>query len=98
MKDVKRAFLMVWLIVALGAGALAAAPWVAGEEAVYGWVPRCSGCSLCGMTTAFVHISRGEFDEARRANRGSLPVYAGFSANALAALIFIAWKGIPWKY
>jgi hypothetical protein len=97
MKDVKLALLIVWLIISLGAGTLAAAPFLAGEAGVYGWMPKCSGCSICGMTTAFVHITRGEFEAARHANRGSLAVYSTFVTNAVAAAAFIAWKGISWK-
>ena len=97
MKDVKLALLVVWLIVSLGAGTLAAAPFLAGEAGVYGWMPTCTGCALCGMTTAFVHITRGEFQDARQANRGSLAVYSAFAANAVAAAAFVVWKGILWK-
>jgi hypothetical protein len=97
MKEIRLACLVVWLIVSSAGGLLAAAPLLAGASGVYGWMPRCSGCVLCGMTTAFVHISRGEFEEAQQANRASIAVYSAFVTNAVAAAAFALWKGIIWK-
>ena len=83
--DVRRAILISWWIVA-AAGALAVlAPLVLPAAWLFGWTPSCPGCFLCGMTTAFVFIARGDFAGALSANHGSLFLYAGLALNALAA-------------
>lgn len=88
-----RAAIIVWLILSvIFAGALAAPAVLPGElvhslasasrSALHGSQP----CPLCGMTTAFVHLSHGMLREALQANRLSLPLYALLAANELLAL------------
>ena len=94
MNDFRKALLAVWLIVA-GAGSIAvAAPLLTDASVLYTVFPMCeararnSSCSACGMTTAFVAISEGRWTDARRANAGAIPLYAGFSVNFAAALVY----------
>ena len=60
-------------------------------------VPTCQSkllhgapCCLCGMTTAFILISHGQFGAALGANRFSLCLYSLFVVNELAVLVFLA--------
>ena len=90
--EVRRAFFIVWLVLTTVTAAATAAPFVFEHEIISSLAPRCESqarygrpCSLCGMTTAFIDISSGGFDEARAANSASLPLYLGFCLNAVAA-------------
>ena len=85
--DVRRAFLISWRIVAAAGALLILAPLALPGHWLFGWTPSCPGCFLCGMTTAFVLIARGDFAGALSANHGSLYLYAGLALNALAASI-----------
>ena len=46
-------------------------------------------CPLCGMTAAFLAISRGQFGAALDANSGSLVLYGMLLANELAAAAWL---------
>jgi hypothetical protein len=87
------------LIVILGvvaAAALLVSRVSTSQTAESGWLalwPVCAAkraggsCGLCGMTHAFIAISHGRLDEARRVNPNSVPLYAGFLGLSLAALL-----------
>jgi len=95
--DARKAFVISWMIAGLGMGLAVGASFLLTPESAAGILPPCESriaggrpCPLCGMTTGFIQVSRGRFDEARRANAMSLPLYALFVANALAALAVAA--------
>jgi hypothetical protein len=95
--DARKAFVISWMIAGLGMSLAVGASFLLTAESAAGILPPCESriadgrpCPLCGMTTGFIHISRGRFDEARRANAMSLPLYALFVVNALAALAVAA--------
>jgi len=76
-----------------------AAPFVVGRERLATLTPVCERkarygreCPLCGMTTSFLEISRGELGEARNANRAGIPLYVSFVSNEIWALIFVRQK------
>ncbi len=90
--QLRTALLISWLIVAAVLGSAAAAPFLLSPARIASLTPVCEWkaryhreCLLCGMTTGFILISQGRFGEAERRNRGSVPLYAAFCANALAA-------------
>lgn len=84
-RDVAQAFIWAWLAASAVGFALALAPVVLPNGALLGVFPRCSGCFLCGMTTAFDAIGRGDLESANSANRGSVLLYSSLVINGLIA-------------
>jgi hypothetical protein len=82
------------LILGVLAAAVLLASLVADEQALStGWLafwPECAAkraggsCALCGMSHAFVAMSRGQIEKARGYHPFSPWVYAGFYGLALA--------------
>ena len=69
------------------------------QTAETGWLalwPACSArqagssCALCGMSHAFIAISHGRIDEAKRLNPHAMWLYAGFLALSLTGLCISA--------
>ena len=89
----RKAFRIVWFVLsAIMLGALIA-PWAFTPAQLASVIPPCEWkaryhreCLLCGMTTAFFRISQGEFAEAMRANRGSVPLYFVLACNEAVLL------------
>ena len=98
MTQFRRALLFVWLIVSVAAGAAAAAPFIVPASALQSVFPACeararnSTCPACGLTTGFIAISGGHWDEAQQANAAAIPIFALFAANFAAALTHAARK------
>jgi hypothetical protein len=93
--DLKTALKYVWLVVSLVTGCAVVAPFVASSASLYSLFPVCEArakyrteCPLCGMTTAFVAISRGHWHESQAANTGAIPVFLIWSTNAVAASLY----------
>src|SRR5688500_16168445 len=69
MKQFRRAIVLVWLIVSVGAGVTTAAPFFVPANKLYSVFPQCearargSACPACGLTTGFIAISDGRWDE-----------------------------------
>jgi hypothetical protein len=62
----------------------------AAPETAFRVAPACESqrrgegpCTLCGMTHAFVAISRGRFSEAAGHNPAGVPLYAGLAGNEI---------------
>ncbi len=95
-----RALLIVWLIVGFVSGVAVGAPLVASSNTLYQLFPTCaakaagSSCMLCGMTTAFVQISGGDFHGARISNAGSIELYSILGLNFVASLAYTIWRVI----
>jgi hypothetical protein len=95
--QISTALRRAWAVVSLALALALLAPAALPASVVFRAAPVCQSklrygksCPLCGMTHAFVAISRGRFAEAARENRASLPLYAGMAANQLffaAALV-----------
>jgi hypothetical protein len=90
--QLRTALLISWLVVSAILLATALAPFALSAGRIAALTPVCEWkakygreCPLCGMTTGFILISHGEWRQARRHNRGSVPLYALFWANACAA-------------
>ncbi|MCL4851540.1 MAG: DUF2752 domain-containing protein [Bryobacteraceae bacterium] len=94
--ELKRAFVLSWIVLSVAILAILVSPFLLSEETIRGWSPVCeakrihgTGCSLCGMTRAFLCLSRGQFQNASRENRASLPLYTAFTANEATLLVFL---------
>lgn len=104
-RDLNVAVRVVWLIVSVVILLILASPFVLGPDRVAKLAPVCQSklrdgtpCSFCGMTTSFLAISEGRFDEAGRANRGGIPLYALFIMNEIGILVFLRKGGLACKY
>jgi hypothetical protein len=87
--QVKSAWRWVWTATSLAIALALVAAALPGGVA-FRLAPVCqsrlrygTNCVLCGMTHAFVSISRGNLAQARRENPASLPLYAGLAGNEL---------------
>ena len=90
----RKALFIVWITVSAALGCAAATPFVLSPAAIDRLAPRCEAksrygrsCMLCGATTGFLAISRGEWTQAQQANAASVPLFAGFTADALGAAV-----------
>jgi uncharacterized protein with ACT and thioredoxin-like domain len=92
----KKAFLLVWLIISIIMLFSLITPFVLSENTVYKITPKCQWkekynreCIMCGLTSAFIHISKGEIAEASRHNRGGIYLFSIFIANLIVLMIFL---------
>jgi hypothetical protein len=88
-RDVKLAFRIVWAILTLLGVVLLITPGLIAAETISRAVPMCEAkargleCVLCGMTTAFYALWRGDFAGAAHANAGAMPLFVALALNAL---------------
>ena len=82
---------IVWGLITLLMLTALALPWVASDAAILARTPRCAAqvrdhapCALCGMTRAFLALSRGQVRQAQHLNPYSSGLYAGFVVACLA--------------
>jgi hypothetical protein len=82
----------VWFAVTIPTAATVIAPLIVPDRVIAAVTPVCESkrvygreCILCGATTAFLAISDGEWRRAAELNRGAIPLYALFAANAVGA-------------
>jgi hypothetical protein len=94
--DARKAFFIVWVTVSVTLGVAAAAPLIVPADTIARLAPRCEAkarygreCFLCGATTGFIAIGRGDFVSAESANRASVPLYFGFVSDAAAAILVL---------
>jgi hypothetical protein len=97
--EFKKAFTISWVLVTLVTTVTLLAPFILSEPQITRITPQCerrtkSGhpCFFCGMTTGFIDIAHGRLREAGRANRASVPLYAGFVGNGLCLCMFLSSK------
>jgi hypothetical protein len=88
--DLRGALYYSWLILGLPLLAAAILPLVAPAPAIQVIAPHCvwktrfgRACPACGLTTAFLHIGRGEWRAAAASNAAGIPLYAAFLLNSL---------------
>ncbi len=93
-RDLAQALRLVWLVVGVITGALAAAPFVLPSQWMLGLFPACpaklagSECVLCGMTTAFVQLGSLDWAAAAASHRWSILLYLCFVLNFCGALAY----------
>jgi hypothetical protein len=94
----KRAFLIVWYVLSCVILALLVTPYLVPASRVGGLIPACSSgvrgapCPLCGMTTAFYRISKGEYGKAQTDNAYAGTLYLLFVVNEVVLGGFIAYE------
>ena len=100
-----RSIRVAWLALSVAVLGILVTPWLPGRDRVLALVPMCERkarlgveCPFCGMTTSFLDISEGRFPEANRVNRAGIPLYFGFVANEICAIVFVRRRrGTPCK-
>jgi hypothetical protein len=86
-----------WLIAGVPLLAAVMLPLMAPASTIQAIAPRClwktqfgRECPACGLTTAFLHIGRGEWRAASGSNVAAIPLYAAFVINSLLWLRSVA--------
>jgi hypothetical protein len=98
MNELRSAMLWVWLIVAVAGGATAAAPFVVPAPALQNVFPACSAkqrnssCPACGLTSGFIAISHGRWNEAQTSNAAAVPLFAMLAGNFAFAAAYVIRK------
>jgi hypothetical protein len=93
MSELRRAIIAVWLILSAAGVLIAASPFLVPAPAFDNVLPTCPArvrggdCPACGLTTGFVAIADGRWDDAARANAAAPLLFALFTANAAAAAL-----------
>jgi len=102
--NVRTAFVIAWLILALLSIPVVAAPFVLPSQTISRWTPVCerkakSGeeCLLCGMTRAFLLIGEGRLQEASLRNHASVPLFLVLLGNQLLAVWFVSRSRISYN-
>jgi hypothetical protein len=92
--DLKPALTGTWLILSAALATAAIAPFLIPAEVLYGVFPECeakrrgASCALCGMTTAYVFIARGDLAAAYDSNGGSIALWSASVLNFIAATAY----------
>jgi hypothetical protein len=96
--DLKPALTGAWLVISAALAIVVVIPFVIPfvipAELLYALIPECeakrrgSSCVLCGMTTAFILISRGDLSGAQASNSGSVALWCAFALNFATALAY----------
>ncbi len=97
--QVKLAIFIVWIILGFIILLILTAPFILSIDTINAITPTCEWktkygreCILCGMTTAFINISKGNFMEAFRNNNFSIYLYSFFVVNEIALIAFVTYK------
>jgi hypothetical protein len=97
--EFKAAMRLVWLALTLVTASTIAAPFVLSDRTISSLAPPCESkrldgreCILCGTTTGFIAIAHGDWGAAAESNRLAIPLFAAFSANAVAAGAYFLWR------
>lgn len=99
---IKKAFIIVWFIIDFTIFVVLLIPFVLPSNTILSNMPACEWkikyhkeCPVCGMTTAFILLSKGQINEAQTHNKGCLFLYALFIVNELIAIYCILFILVP---
>jgi hypothetical protein len=92
MRDLRAVLRLVWLFLTLAGASAIAVSLLVPEPVFARVVPVCPSkriagrpCILCGSTTAFLAIGRGDWKAAARSNRLAIAIWWIFALNTLVA-------------
>ena len=88
--DLKIALTIVWVICSISILIILILPYIFDNQTLLKYSPTCISkgqhnkeCSLCGMTRAFLEISKGGYRNAYQLNKASIILYFFFFLNSL---------------
>ena len=94
--ELKFSLFLVWSILSMIIFFILIAPLFLSQDSILKLAPDCvsrtkynKGCLLCGMSRAFIAISKGNLGVAYSANKAALPTYLTFALNEIFFLGFI---------
>ena len=96
--DIRKGLTITWVILAMVLMVAVLAPFVLPEQTLFSLFPPCEArlrgeaCVLCGMTTAYVRLAKGDFAGAIEANRYSAGLWLASIANFAAAKAYILFR------
>jgi hypothetical protein len=95
MNQFKTSLFISWLIISAVIFVVLLLPHVMGGEQILALTPECQSvlkygkpCFFCGVTRAFIAITKGDYQGAMGFNPFSIYLYLVFSINAVVALFF----------
>lgn len=104
MNEFSQGFFLVWAVLSIAVLFILTAPFVLPENTIFRLAPVCESkrlglgqCPLCGMTTAFIEISKGDFTNAFNSNRASLALYSLLVLNQIIFLGRFAFKKLYFR-
>ena len=99
--DFFKALLIVWMIIGILTSLVLIVPFIFLPDTLYSATPECiwktvygKPCPLCGMTHAFVLLSKGNIEDALIENSYSLKLYMVFILNTAALFLFLCAKAV----
>jgi hypothetical protein len=96
--SLKDAFVIVWCVLGCVILAMFLTLLMVPAPVLGTYIPPCTAklkggtCPACGLTTAFYHISKGEYRQAQHANRYSIALYVTFLVNEATLAGFVVYK------
>ena len=95
--QLKSAFFDVWIILSFLILVILIGPFVFSADSIYSVTSKLqtehkTKCLLCGMTTSFIKISKGEFDEAISVNKYGIYLFVFLLVNELIFFYILARK------
>jgi hypothetical protein len=100
-KQIKLALSVVWIVLSGIILIILIVTFILPADSIDAIVPKCESkikfnkpCPLCGMTTGFLDISRGQFKEASMANGFGIYLFSIFVSNEIVMVaVFLLKKG-----
>ena len=90
---------VVWIIISAVVLVTLVIPFVLSSDTVHTIMPKCESkqkygkeCPLCGMTTSFIYISKGRFQQAHLSNSFSCYLYSLFVINEFVMICVLSNK------
>ncbi|MCU7494873.1 MAG: DUF2752 domain-containing protein [Ignavibacteria bacterium] len=99
-REFRQGLFTAWAVVSFVVLFILLAPVILPESTLLSLTPVCESkrlglgqCPLCGMTRAFIEISRGNLNVAGSFNRQSVALYILLVLNQLVFLLFVIFRG-----
>lgn len=98
-KQLQFSLFIVWIIISAVVLVILVIPFVLSADSVHALTPECESkqkygkeCPLCGMTTSFIYISKGNFQPAHLSNSFSGYLYLLFVINEFVMVCVLSRK------
>jgi len=100
--QLKYAFFLVWIILSIFILFILITPFVFSKESIHLAASKIkikheNSCVLCGMTTSFIKISKGEFGQSHTANKFGIYIVAFLLVNEIIIFYILIRKLILFR-